>query len=60
MPTYNYKCKECEHELEVVRSMKDKRLTLCPSCKKEELQQVISTNGVFTFKGGGWFRSGGY
>jgi len=54
MPTYNYKCKKCDHELEIVRSMKDKRLTRCPVCKKETLQQVIKTNGVFMLKGGGW------
>lgn len=60
MATYNYKCKQCEHEIEIVQSMKDKQLTKCPSCKENKLQQVIKTSGVFSLKGSGWFKSGGY
>lgn len=60
MTTYNYKCKNCDHELEVVRSMKDKPLKECPECEQETLQQIITSNVAVTFKGGGWFRTGGY
>ena len=41
MPTYSYKCQNCEHELEVVRSMKDEPLIHCDECDKDELNLAI-------------------
>ena len=32
MPTYEYRCKDCDHELEVVQSFTDAALTECPAC----------------------------
>jgi len=56
MATYAYKCtnKECDIYdvlLEVKQSMKDDTLTICPDCKQETLERIIS--------GGGGFRIGG-
>ena len=34
MPTYEYRCKDCGHQLEVVQSFTDDTLTECPSCKR--------------------------
>jgi putative FmdB family regulatory protein len=42
MPTYEYRCNECGHELEVRQSFKDEALVDCPSCKMAELERVIS------------------
>ena len=56
MPTYEYKCKECGHQLEVVQSFTDDALTKCPSCKKKALRKVFSPPGV-TFKGSGFYKT---
>ena len=56
MPTYEYKCKDCKHNFEVVQRMVDEPLKECPECKKEELQKVISASG-FQLKGTGWYET---
>ena len=49
MPTYEYECKKCGHNLEVVQSFNDKPLTKCPKCKKKGLFKVVSGGlGFFT------------
>lgn len=62
MPTYTYKCKECDHQFDVVQRMTDDKLTECPECKKEELTKIITpgASGGFQLKGKGWFKTGGY
>jgi putative FmdB family regulatory protein len=60
MPTYNYRCDSCGHEVEVVQKMSDQPLTFCPECNKEELKKIIKATGGFQLKGKGWFKSGGY
>jgi putative FmdB family regulatory protein len=62
MPTYTYKCKECDHQFDTVQRMSDDNLTECPECKKEELSKIITPglSGGFQLKGQGWFKSGGY
>jgi|TARA_R110000744_G_scaffold117175_1_gene219055 putative FmdB family regulatory protein len=35
MPTYVYKCNDCEHLFEAIHSYKE-RLTDCPECKEEK------------------------
>jgi putative FmdB family regulatory protein len=56
MPTYEYKCKDCGHQLEVVQSFTDDALTKCPNCKKQALRKVFSPPGV-TFKGSGFYKT---
>ena len=37
MPTYNYKCSECEHEFEMFLPIKDREVPVkssCPECEK--------------------------
>ena len=53
MPTYVYKCPDCEHEFETVQSMKDKPLTKCPECKKKNLFKVLQPAGGFRIYGRG-------
>ena len=55
MPTYDYKCKNCEHTFEIVQSFTDATLTECPECKGE-LIKVFGQVGV-TFKGSGFYRT---
>lgn len=54
MPTYIYRCKSCEHEIEKFQSIKDEPLKLCPECNQEELQRLIGS-GNFILKGRGWY-----
>ena len=56
MPTYEYKCRECGHQLEVVQSFTDDPLTKCPECRKKALRKVFSAPGV-TFKGSGFYKT---
>ena len=37
MPIYEYKCSECEHELEVIQRFSDDPLKKCPECNKNSL-----------------------
>ena len=55
MPTYQYKCKYCGHELEEFQSIKDDPLTLCPECKTTNLARVMGTGGGLIFKGSGFY-----
>ena len=55
MPTYQYRCKECDHELEVVQSFTDEPLTECPSCGGP-LRKVYGNVGI-SFKGSGFYKT---
>src|SRR4051812_21717153 len=55
MPTYEYRCRNCNEHLEVVQSFKDDPLTVCPHCEGE-LKKVFSPIGI-AFKGSGFYRN---
>jgi putative FmdB family regulatory protein len=55
MPTYEYECTKCGHELEVIQSMKDGPLKKCPSCGRLTLRRKISGGGGLIFKGTGFY-----
>lgn len=54
MPIYEYTCKSCGHNLEVLQRMSDDPLKTCPNCGKDDLQKMISHSG-FQLKGEGWY-----
>lgn len=56
MPTYEYRCKECGDELEVVQSFTDDALVTCPSCGKDSLRKVFRAVGI-SFKGSGFYKT---
>ncbi|MEN8903911.1 MAG: zinc ribbon domain-containing protein [Candidatus Nanopelagicales bacterium] len=56
VPTYEYSCKECDTNHEIVQSMVDPTLTTCPACGKESLRKQFSGVGVM-FKGSGFYRT---
>ena len=49
MPTYAYRCTECDHSFDFVQSFSDDPLTMCPECSGR-LRKVYGSIGV-TFKG---------
>ena len=57
MPTYEYKCRECDHTLEKFQSMNDAHLTECPECNKETLKRLIGTGAGIIFKGSGFYQT---
>lgn len=54
MPTYEYACTRCGHELEAWQKMSDAPLTDCPACNTSDLRKKISAAG-FQLKGSGWY-----
>jgi len=64
MPTYEYRCDACGHELEEFQSMTAKPLKKCPDCGKNKLVRLIGTGAGIIFKGSGFYetdyRSEGY
>ena len=55
MPTYSYRCTECDNAFDVKQSFSDATLTECPVCGGA-LRKVFSPVGV-TFNGGGFYRT---
>lgn len=42
MPTYEYRCDNCGHEVEYYQSIKDKPKRKCPACSKNKLGRLLS------------------
>ncbi len=55
MPTYSYRCTECENAFDIQQSFTDATLTDCPVCGGK-LRKVFSPVGV-TFNGSGFYRT---
>ncbi|HEX4687293.1 MAG TPA: FmdB family zinc ribbon protein, partial [Nocardioides sp.] len=55
MPTYQYRCTECDHAFEQFQSFTDDALTVCPACGGR-LRKVFNAVGV-VFKGSGFYRT---
>jgi putative FmdB family regulatory protein len=55
VPTYQYACTACGHQLEAVQSFADEPLTECPACEGR-LRKVFSSVGI-VFKGSGFYRN---
>jgi putative FmdB family regulatory protein len=53
MPIYGYRCEQCGHELEVLQSMSEERLRVCPNCMGP-LRKMIYPVGI-VFKGSGYY-----
>jgi putative FmdB family regulatory protein len=71
MPTYEYDCAKCHKSFELVQSMKDDSLTVCPKdrCRqktwgKGKVKRRMGAGAGFIFKGSGFYitdyRSEGY
>jgi len=55
MPTYEYVCAKCGHELESFHSMKDAPLKLCPACSRRALKRKVGGGAGLIFKGSGFY-----
>jgi putative FmdB family regulatory protein len=55
MPTYEYRCKSCGHDLEVQQAFTDDPLSECPECQGP-LRKVYGNVGI-SFKGSGFYKN---
>lgn len=53
MPIYEYKCQDCEEQLEALQRVSEPPLTTCPECGGP-LKKLLSAP-AFQFKGSGWY-----
>lgn len=55
MPTYAYRCSDCDHAFDIYQQFSDAALTECPECGGK-LRKVFGSLGV-TFNGSGFYRT---
>src|SRR6476620_5650734 len=55
MPTYEYRCKTCDHRFDAVQSFTDDAITECPECGGP-VKKVFGSVGI-TFKGSGFYKT---
>ena len=56
MPTYVYRCLQCDERFEVQQSFHDGPVTECRVCGRGPVKKVFTPVGV-TFKGSGFYRT---
>lgn len=55
MPTYSYRCTQCNHAFDIHQAFSDATLTVCPNCGGT-LRKIFSPVGV-SFTGSGFYRN---
>tara|TARA_Y100001970_G_scaffold292331_1_gene433214 strand:- start:2187 stop:2399 length:213 start_codon:yes stop_codon:yes gene_type:complete len=56
MPTYNYRCNQCEIEFSIFQGINDLRNSICPQCKSKDSTERVITGGTgMIFKGDGFY-----
>lgn len=53
MPIYEYRCKDCRHQFEIMQKINEKPKEKCPSCGGR-LQKIFHPAGII-FKGDGFY-----
>jgi len=56
VPTYSYRCANCDFAFDQYQAFTDDSLTICPNCGQPQLRKVFSDIGV-TFKGSGFYHN---
>lgn len=54
MPLYEYHCKSCGENTEILQKHSDAPEKTCPFCHQDKLEKQISSTS-FQLKGGGWY-----
>jgi putative FmdB family regulatory protein len=57
MPTYDYICQACGHDLDIFQSMADSPKRKCPKCGKLKLKRQIGMGAGILFKGSGFYET---
>ncbi|MBX3069941.1 MAG: zinc ribbon domain-containing protein [Thermomicrobiales bacterium] len=53
MPTYHYRCTECNYSFDQFQKFSEDALTVCPECQGL-IKRVVQPVGI-VFKGSGWY-----
>ena len=56
MPTYEYKCLNCNHSFEIFQSMNAEPVKVCPNCGGK-VKRLIGTGAGTIFKGSGFYQT---
>lgn len=56
MPIYEYICRSCGHEIEVLQRLSESPLSDCPACGESALRKKVSA-AAFRLKGTGWYET---
>lgn len=54
MPTYDYRCTNCQHEFEEFQLITDDPVAFCPKCHGKP-ERIITGGAGFIFKGSGFY-----
>ena len=57
MPTYDYECDACGHEMELFQSITEDPVKKCPECNKKKLRRLFGTGAAIVFKGSGFYQT---
>ena len=57
MPTYDYKCDNCDHVMELFQSITASPKKKCPACGKLKLKRLLGTGAGLIFKGSGFYET---
>lgn len=57
MPTYDYECDACGHEMELFQSITEDPIKKCPACRKNKLRRLFGTGAAIMFKGSGFYET---
>lgn len=56
MPTYQYTCQQCAHEMEISQKITAEPLKTCPACNKDSLVRGIGGGfATLRFQGSGFY-----
>lgn len=55
MPLYEYKCTQCEEQIEIIQKISDPPYSHCPKCGGE-MRKLISSPAI-QFKGTGFYKT---
>ena len=57
MPTYDYRCDACGHELALFQGITEDPIRKCPECEQEKLRRLIGSGAAVIFKGSGFYET---
>lgn len=57
MPTYDYRCKACDHAFEKYQPITSKAIRKCPSCGASKVVRLLGRGSGVIFKGSGFYQT---
>lgn len=56
MPTFDFRCRTCDHTFEFTRPFGSDAKPTCPACDSQKTEKLFSPPAVH-FKGSGWYKT---